>query len=596
MSLWKELSHRNVFKVGAAYAIVAWLLIQVAALLFPQLGLPDWTSTFVTVLLLLGFPIALLLAWAFEVTPEGIKRTEHVSSGESIRATTGKRLNFVVGGLLLVALVVLGVDSYRLRSEDAESDSASIVRIAVLPCDNLSPDPNDSYFAPGIHEEIINRLAQLAGIRVTSRSSVLQYAEQRPTIPEIAERLGVDTIMECSVRYQQDQLVMTAQLIDGASDEHLWSESYPGDMSDLRQLFDLQVEMSVDIANEVRVALNAEPTTEIERIPTESREAYEFYLAAKAEPFSDRSIELYRQATRVDPNFFDAWIEMASAQLSMAGGATGAERDAMLVSIHDALDRARNIEPDSWRFAGTESFYFAQIGQWIDAERQLRAAVRLGMPTGLAPAAAVFKYGVGDFAAGVELLADTVAIAPLNAVAIGFSLIGLEITGNADERRAEYARGETLFDDWWGDHVEMYLRLGDGDINFLRTVHYDGFAVSRVWQVAAQYIDTPADALEALRALYNSSDDFSRSPRELSRLAAWAAFFGDPALGLAAITDAVTLQPGEFWVVWFPVMESVRAEPGFEQLLESMGLTEYWDEYGFAGDCNWLSATSIPCD
>jgi TolB-like protein len=238
MSFWTELRRRNVFKVGVAYAIVAWLVLQVAAIAFPALHLPAWTVTFVTALLLLGIPVALLLAWAYEVTPEGIKRTREVPHGQSITHLTGQKLNYIVTALLVVAVAFIAVDNYvlskRVSLEEARPASAEAPQaaaaspapaqsrapsvlpnsVAVLPFENLSPNKDDAYFAEGIHEEILNYLAKLKSLNVISRTSVVRYANTDKPIQEIAKELNVETVMEGSVRYANDRVRVTTQLID----------------------------------------------------------------------------------------------------------------------------------------------------------------------------------------------------------------------------------------------------------------------------------------------------------------------------------------------------------------------------------------------
>ena len=184
MSFWGELRRRNVFKVGVAYLIVAWLLIQVAGLVFPQLQLPAWAPTFVTVLLIIGFPVALVLAWAYEITPEGVKQTRDVPLAGGVTATTGRKLDFIVIALLVVALGFVVVDQYVLEGPGVAR--AAVPRLAVLPCENLSPEARDAYFAAQMHEEILNQLAKLSGLRVIARTSVMQYATSRPAISQIA--------------------------------------------------------------------------------------------------------------------------------------------------------------------------------------------------------------------------------------------------------------------------------------------------------------------------------------------------------------------------------------------------------------------------
>ncbi len=328
MPLWSELRRRNVFKVGVAYAIVAWLLAQVAALLAPALTLPDWVSRFVVFLLLLGFPVALILAWAYELTPEGIKRTKRAPLAESLRQMTGQKLNYVVTGLLAVAVVFMAVDNYLLDERSAPGQDASeltvsdgpetiadstksgILRnsVAVLPFDNLSPNPDDSYFAAQIHEEILNQLAKVEGLSVISRTSVMRYAENRPPIPQIAEELGVEAVLEGSVKYAGTRILVTVQLIDGALDRHVWSETYPGDLSNIETIFAQQADIAINVARALRAELTDDEIGRLAYVQTGSGAAYALYLRVVERTGSFAAgIEYLDEAIRLDPDFAEAY-------------------------------------------------------------------------------------------------------------------------------------------------------------------------------------------------------------------------------------------------------------------------------------------------
>ena len=263
MSLIAELKRRNVFRVGAAYAFVAWLLIEVAHTAFPTLQLPNWTTTLVTVLLIMGFPIALVIAWAFELTPEGIKRETAVEPTESISHTTSRKFDFAIIGLLTIAVVYFAVDKIKLNAEpeptgviaeqipaadpgERVSAADPVEReksIAVLPFANMSGDPEQEFFSDGISEELLNVLAKVKDLRVTSRTSAFAFKGKDTSIPEIARQLGVKHILEGSVRMAGDRVRVTAQLIEVKTDSHLWSESYDRELSDI---FAVQDEIAKD--------------------------------------------------------------------------------------------------------------------------------------------------------------------------------------------------------------------------------------------------------------------------------------------------------------------------------------------------------------
>ena len=277
-SVWGELKRRNVVKVAVAYAIVGWVLIEVTSTVFPVLQIPDWAIALVTMLLILGFPIAVILSWAYEITPEGMKRSHEVEATESITHVTGRKLDFAI----IVALVLaLGFVVYNYVLQDGETAVGVIPNsVAVLLCYNLSPDPNDAYIAASIHDEILNQLVKIRALSVIAKTSVMQYADAPPPISQIAEELNVGAVMECSVRYAGSAILVTAQLIDPETNSHLWSDTYPGDLSDLSTIFAMQADIAMNIANAVGAEFSLEEQERIEAIPTDSPAAYELGRAS----------------------------------------------------------------------------------------------------------------------------------------------------------------------------------------------------------------------------------------------------------------------------------------------------------------------------
>ena len=328
-SLFTELRRRNVFKVAMAYAIVAWVVMQVVDIFFPALNLPQWTSTFVAVLLLIGFPVAVVLAWAFELTPEGIKPSKSVDASDSITSAAGQKLNLIIVSVMALAIVFLVIDNYVLEEEptvgavDAVEEVTAPIEVesqrevlpnsvAVLPLENLSPDPDNAYFAAGIHEEILNHLAKLRNLNVISRTSMVRYAESDLSVPEIAAELNVETVMEGSVRYAAGRVLVTMQLIDPATDAHLWSESYNRELSDI---FAIQADIAMNVANALQAEFSQAELASIQAAATDSPEAYALYLRAVSSGLGDEGVNIGIQylgdAIRLDPNFALAYATRA---------------------------------------------------------------------------------------------------------------------------------------------------------------------------------------------------------------------------------------------------------------------------------------------
>jgi len=233
-SIWRELKRRKIVQVAAVYAVVAWVLVQIVATVEAPLNLPNWVDTLVILLLLIGFPITMIMSWAYNVTPEGLVRDE--GAGEST-GSGGFRIEYVFSGFLALAVAILLYREFtpapEVVTESPEPVTEEIVQetvrevlpnsVAVLPFDNLSLDPEDAFFAAGIHDEILNQLVKLSELNVIARTSVMQYAGTDKTIPEIAEELNVEMVMEGSVRYAGDEVRVTAQLIDGSTNTHIWT-------------------------------------------------------------------------------------------------------------------------------------------------------------------------------------------------------------------------------------------------------------------------------------------------------------------------------------------------------------------------------------
>ena len=311
----EELRYRNVFRVGAAYVVAGWLVAQVADLVADAFNLPDWFMQMVIILLVLGLPVALFLAWAFELTPEGIKNAHDVPSDAPKDPRAGRVLNAVTIVALVIAVAWLAWDKlHRTPATIASADKS----IAVLPFDDFSPDGDQTWFADGLTEEILNSLARATDLQVASRTSSFAYRDSPESIPAIAEALGVDHILEGSVRRAGDRLRVTAQLIRAVDDKHLWSENFDGSAEDSIKV---QEEFAFQIASALQTAMDSDELARMVAAGTRSVEAWETYLRALAldHEVSSRNdigrayevIAAYEGVVAIDPNFADAQLQLA---------------------------------------------------------------------------------------------------------------------------------------------------------------------------------------------------------------------------------------------------------------------------------------------
>jgi len=275
-NVFAELRRRNVYKVAIAYGVVAWLLMQVASQIFPFFEIPNWAVRLVVLLLVIGFPVAVILAWAFELTPEGLKRTEFAD--ELPKKSSRNRVwlyVIVIAGAISVSLFFLGRYTSSKQSEGAELPAKSI---AVLPFENLSHDPDNTYFADGIQEEILTRLAKVADLKVISRTSTQHFKSSPDNLPQIAKQLGVANILEGSVQKVADQVRVNVQLINATTDAQLWAESFDRQLTDI---FRIESEIAKTIADTLQAKLTGSEKRALAAQPTENSQAHEFYLKGR---------------------------------------------------------------------------------------------------------------------------------------------------------------------------------------------------------------------------------------------------------------------------------------------------------------------------
>ena len=327
-NFFAELKRRNVYKVAVAYAVVGWLLVQVATQVFPFLEIPNWVVRLVIVLVVIGFPVALIIAWAFESTPKGIERT--MVADALHRHSRGRTWIYVVviGALLSVALFLLGRYSARnsvTPQQDAiwaRAHPATDKSIAVLPFENLSDDKGAAYFADGIQDEILTKLASIADLKVISRTSTAKYKSKPEDLKTVSQQLGVANILEGSVQKAADKVRVNVQLIDARADSHLWAKTYDRDLADV---FAIQSEVAQEIADSLKAKLSPAEASTVARAPTKDTQAYDLFLKGEFEhrvansSFRSDSFEQaahwYKAAIERDPNFALAIAQLAICQL-----------------------------------------------------------------------------------------------------------------------------------------------------------------------------------------------------------------------------------------------------------------------------------------
>src|SRR5205809_5308991 len=412
-----ELKRRNVYKVAVAYAVVGWLSVQVATQVFPFLEIPNWIVRLVIALVVIGFPIALVIAWAFEATPQGIKRTEiaqpsPAASGENNRAWI---YIVIIGAVLSIGLFFLG--RYTVANKAPSPNDLANKSIAVLPFESLSEDKSNAYFADGIQDEILARLSKIADLKLISRTSTQKYKNTSQNLSEIANQLGVANLLEGSVQKTNDQVRINVQLIRAANDSHLWAETFDRRLTDI---FFVESEVAKAIADQLQAHLSGREEQVIAARPTDNPKAYDAYLRglaytlkAAGTPGNVLGAQKYlREAVRLDPKFALSWALLSYVEargyrtltlqptIALRDDARQAAETALTLqpNLGEAVlakgyyhysclkdyetavryfEQARQLLPNSSRIPEFLAYVDRRRGQWDRSESYFNAAERL---------------------------------------------------------------------------------------------------------------------------------------------------------------------------------------------------------------------------
>jgi adenylate cyclase len=621
MSFWAELKRRNVFRVGGVYLAAAWVISQVGDVVAQAFDAPPWLMRMLLVLLALGLPIALVLSWLFELTPEGVKLTREVNPDSSITHETGRRLNRVLIAMIGLLIVVLIADNWLLPTRQAvpaPAPSAAVPAqaagganasatnatattapleksVAVLPFVNLSSDPEQEYFSDGLSEEILNQLSQIADLRVTARTSSFSFKGRNEDLRVIAQQLNVRHVLEGSVRKAGNELRITAQFIDAADGSHVWSRSYDRTLNDV---FAIQEEIAMAVSGALSVSLDVGAMAR-SRGGTTNLEAYDRYLRAHA---LDRqrgtaddlvqAAQYYRDAVTLDPAFVQAWrdlyLEYASWVIYVPRRA--AEAREQMAAIHARL---RELAPASPLTATVEANQLLEARRWREAEQALAAATAAGADfrQDVMSVDSIFFLNTGRVSEATPRVRQRRESDPLSLNASYGWQIMLALIGRNEEAQAEYVRSRSLE----GDHG---LVDGFAILPLLQRDTADPAAIRAQLALAPQtrddlamlanaMIDKLEDreaALTALRSLL--VDPVMQAATPMLWLAAYADHFGDSDLALAALRRSyVDFGGTNIGMLWRPYRDSqMHNRPGFKEILRDIGLVGYFRESGNYGD------------
>jgi TolB-like protein len=614
MSFVEELKRRNVFRVGAAYAVAAWVLLQVLDVVGEILELPQWGGKLILAVLLIGFVLALIFAWAYELTPEGVKRESEVDRSRSISTQTGQRLNRAILVTLALAVVLFAVDKFvwdpardrtlaeraaeQARTEvqaeaaaEASAQAATENSIAVLPFADMSEAGDQQYFSDGIAEELLNTLVRVDGLKVASRTSSFAFRGNDLGLQEIAQALNVSHILEGSVRRSGDRVRITAQLIDARSDRHLWSETYDRDLDDVLAVQD---EIASAIVGAMKQALNLNLRQDQVAIAsaTQSSDAYDLYLRGRALILarSDmlQAIGYLEQAVAIDPSFAKAWEVLGAAYYLTPSW--GYQVENPFDRAKAASERALELDPGlalPWSVLGQVGRNKGELDVETTIEYEQRALAADPNGATIHLWAALTQSELGFLDRALPLVRRCLEIDP----AYGNCrrhLAFMEYTaGREDEALRLFQQGAE--DGFRGNEVLfiplVLRRQGRAAAAYVAPalVTTQGFPVGDLLDIL-QYPDRDhAAARQRFRASVDTLAWNNTANRMMS-----AAFFGQFDLTTVRTTDY-------FGWIWSPDLADFRQSPEFRTLARNLGLVDYWRKHGYPPMCEARGETDFVC-
>ncbi len=586
-SVWGELKRRNVVRVAIAYAVVAWLLLQVADVVLGNIEAPAWLFQAILLVLVIGFPVALIFAWAFELTPEGIKLDKKADRAVAESRQYGRKIDYVIIGALVLALGYFMWERQQITTPPTTLDRS----VAVLPFVDMSPNGDQEYFGDGIAEELLNELVRLDGLRVAGRTSSFSFKGTNENLNAIAEALNVGTILEGSIRKDGDRVRITAQLINASDSYHIWSDTYDRELVDI---FAIQEEIATSVAGALGVRLGVGGVNSFQGAGTQNIEAYEAYLQGLASD-RDEKIRFLERATQLDPNYSAAWSQLGlntgSIQqwYSSPGGAPE-----FLERAYTYVLRAVELDPESAQSISLLGTILYSRKDWIGGEvAHLKALSLLSDRPNLTQYGALLMR-VGRSAAALKQWEKAEAVEPLGGLPSTYRVYVALAQGRFTDARELLA--------WFANHrlitqFRLSIALNEGDSEEFKAIMAamppTAISTTSFYSPVLSAFDSPEMVLSILREAYA---DHSRTwPSKLHDIALLAAYFDDPEFALRAIGEEVHYTSARQQVLWYPMMSKVRQLPGFKELVTDLNLVAYWRASGWADLCRPLGGDDFEC-
>jgi len=580
-SFFAELKRRNVYKVAVAYAIVGWLLVQIATQVFPFLEIPNWVVRLVIAFVAIGFPIALVIAWAFELTPSGIKRTEDV--GPSVEGTSkGRTWIFVavIGAALSIALFFIGRYSGQ-HSASGGGTELPAKSIAVLPFDNLSRDPDNAFFAEGVQDEILTRLAKVADLKVIARTSTQKFKSAPENLPDIAKQLGVLHILEGSVQKAGDQVRVNVQLINALTNTHLWAEIYDRKLTDI---FAVESDIAKTIADTLQAKLTGSEKQMMASQPTTDTTANDFYHKGRSlweKRTGDnipKAIGFYEQAIAHDPNYALAYAGLANAYVLLPFYTGNARRSDSLAKAKEAALKALQLDPkvaEAHAALGKRNFFSMDLpGSLREYQRAIELKPNYATAHQWLGNDSLVSFGRFD-----EAIAEgkrAVELDPLSPVINADLGVTLYLARRYDDAMEQLRKTLAIDPTFFYAHYNLGIALQlKGDLSAAiaeyekaRQLSYDSFVLALIGAAKGLAGDKSA-AQQALKGFDQAAqnqdvDEYSRALLFLG--------MNNKEEALRCIERAVAARDGSSltWIKVDPLLDPLRGDPRFEALVQKV--------------------------
>jgi TolB-like protein/tetratricopeptide (TPR) repeat protein len=616
LSLFIELKRRNVFRVVLAYGIMAWLIAQIAGLSADSFEAPAWVMKMIITMLILGLPVAILMAWAYELTPEGLRRESDIEAGHSTARATASKLDRTITIALVLAVIYFSYDKFILAPQQQAASSrvngsspaqmktgqaVEIPSIAVLPFVDMSPDKDQEYIGDGIAEELLDQLARLLGINVAGRTSSFAFKGTNQSLKSIGEQLGVSNILEGSIRKQDNKLRITAQLINSQTGFHLWSKTYDRQMDDI---FFVQEDIARSVAGALSITLHAGGREPLWGAGTSSIEAYDVYMRAmnlRRHGQREQARILMQQAVEIDPEYAEAWVALGSLTMQKSWLHSQEQVQGLLDEGLEMVLKALDLNPELSSAWGALGGFKKFSGDWVgNVEASIKAAE-------LAPGNARFQVFDPLVERGNGLISRSISWTESAMKTRPLSYGGAQVLSEyyIQVRRYDDARAtleiSTSLNTPSNPSIilrHLFIALCENDTVAIRE-RLEALAVvdpavgAIIRLVLANFDFDHAVIIELLRRHLHESTDMTGDGLVL--LASLAAYYGDPELALEAMTQELGNSLIRIARLWYPFFSEMRQLPGFKTLVEDHGLVTFWRTYVWADYCRPVGDEDFEC-